>query len=160
MTLSIIVAMGKNRELGKNNELLWRIPEDMKHFRDTTKGHTVLMGLKTFQSIGKPLPERKNIILSHDPSIEVDGAYVATSPEEALETAKEQEDEEIFVIGGAMVYSLFLKRVDRLYLTLIDADFPDADVFFPEYEHVFSNVISSRKSQDEYFSYRFIILEK
>lgn len=161
MTLSIIAAIGKNRELGKNNELLWRIKEDMTHFRETTKGHTVIMGLKTFRSIGKPLPERKNIILSHDSSIEVEGAYVTTSPEEALETAREvEENEEVFVIGGAMVYSLFLKRADRLYLTLVDAEFGDADVFFPEYESMFQKVASSRESSSDEYSYQFVVLEK
>jgi len=161
MKLSLIAAIGKNRELGKNNELLWHIKEDMKHFQETTKGHVVIMGLRTFQSIGKLLPERKNIILSHDPSIEIEGAYVATSPEEALETAREiEENGEIFVIGGAMVYSLFLKKADRLYLTLIDAVFDGADVFFPEYKSIFTKIISSKKSRDEKYSYTFLVLEK
>lgn len=159
--ISLIAAIGKNRELGKNNELLWSIPEDMKHFRDTTRDHVVIMGQRTFESIGRPLPERENIVLSADPLFERNDVEVVRTPEEALETAKAWEKNgEVFIIGGAMIYSLFLPKVERLYLTCIDKEFPEADVFFPEYESLFTKVVSERQRSDEHLSYRFMILER
>ena len=154
----LIAAIGKNRELGKNNTLLWDIPEDMKYFRDITRGHTVIMGQKTFESIGRPLPSRTNIVMTQDASFAPEGVVVAHSPEEALslslpplprgggETASrrglnlgknplcpstghlpagrqvsplaggESKEKEIFIIGGASIYSLFLPQCDKLYL--------------------------------------------
>lgn len=160
-TLSMIAALGKNRELGKKNRLLWNIPEDMKHFRDTTRGHTVIMGQKTFESLpGGPLPGRTNIVLSNDPNFDREDVLIARSPDEALELAKRHEKQgEVFVIGGGTVYSLFLTKVDRLYLTLVDAEFPDADVFFPEYEELFREV-SRVESQDGSYVYAFSVWEK
>ncbi len=161
MILSMVAAVGKNRELGKNNALLWNIPEDMQYFRDTTRGHVVIMGQRTFESIGRPLPKRVNIVLTQDKNFAFEGVIVAYSLKEALLLAEQYEkDGEAFVIGGAMVYSLFLPKSDRLYLTLIDASFPDADVFFPEYEGSFGKTISDRPSQDENFQYRFVVLER
>ena len=290
--LSAISAIGKNRELGKNNTLLWDIPEDMRYFRDTTRGKMVIMGQKTFESIGRPLPKRTNIVLTLDPDFSAEGIVVAHSPEEALTIAQQQrhgeqevensslfppllreggesasrrtqkrsssffppllrgggesasrrtqkrsssffpplprgggesasrrglnaqnhpvglrhpstggesdpktpffggvaskerecltpsvlqledsfrtsppqaggeeKEGEVFIIGGAMVYSLFLAQCDRLYLTLIDAEFPDSDVFFPEYRDFFREV-SRRESQDETYRYAFTVWEK
>jgi len=185
MTLSMIAAIGRNRELGKDNDLLWNIPEDMKYFRDTTRGHTVVMGERTFHSLGRPLPNRTNIVLSQDPDFHPEGVVVVRSPKEALDASEQftgygewggenplsspgeisnspggRGDREVFVIGGGAIYSLFLEKSDRLYLTLIDAEFPDADVFFPPYEHIFSNVASRRESEDGKFRYTFVVLEK
>ena len=134
----MIAAIGKHRELGKGNDLLWKLPEDLKRFRELTKGHPVIMGRKTFESIlaiaGKPLPDRTNIILTRDKDWQSDGALPTASIDEALALAKlKPGNDEIFIIGGAQVYELGLPFADRLYLTLIE-DSKEADSFFPEYE--------------------------
>lgn len=129
--ISIIAAIGRNRELGKDNQLLWHIAEDLKHFKEKTLGHAVIMGQKTFDSIGKPLPDRLNIVLSLDPDLIIDGVAVCNSIDDAINVARDYFNE-IFVIGGGSIYKQFIDRADKLYLTLVDADF-DADVFFPEY---------------------------
>ncbi len=158
MRLSIIAAIGKHRELGKNNALLWDIPEDMRHFRELTTGHTVLMGQKTYESIGRPLPNRRNIILTIDKSFTAEGCIICYSLEEALAKAREIEPEEAFVIGGGSVYAQALPFAERLYLTLVDGTF-EADVFFPYYK-AFSRVIERRDGGDENYKYSFIVLEK
>lgn len=128
--LSIIAAIGKNNELGKNNALLWHMSADMKHFRKTTSGHPVIMGQKTYESLGRPLPNRRNIILTRDKNFEASGTEIVYSPEEALE--KLDKKEENFVIGGGQIYRLFLPKAERLYITRVEAEFPDADTYFPE----------------------------
>lgn len=158
MKLSIIAAIGKNRELGKNNALLWSIPEDMKHFRELTTGHAIIMGQKTYESIGRPLPNRTNIVLTWDKDFQAPGCTVCFSMEGAIARAKETESEEAFVIGGGSIYAQALPLADRLYLTLVDGVF-DADVFFPEYSD-FSQVIDRRESQDVNYKYSFLVLEK
>jgi dihydrofolate reductase len=142
MILSLIAAIGKNNELGKKNDLLWNLPVDMKHFRETTRGHTVVMGQKTFESlgidengkqIGRLLPDRRNIILTQDKDFEKEGAEIVYSVDETMnllsKTAKE--GEEIFVIGGGQIYKLFIDFADKLYITHVDESFPDAEIFFP-----------------------------
>jgi dihydrofolate reductase len=133
MILSIISAIGKNNEIGKKNALLWDLPADMKHFRETTKGHTVIMGQKTFESIGRPLPNRRNIIITLDKNFTAEGLEIVHSPEELDELLKKSEnrDEEAFIIGGGQIYKLFINKADRLYITHVDVEFPDADTFFP-----------------------------
>jgi len=133
MILSIISAIGKNNEIGKGNYLLWDLPADMKHFRETTKGHTVIMGQKTFESIGRPLPNRRNIILTLDKTFKREDAEVVYSIEELLSLLEktENKDSECFVIGGGQIYRLFLDRADKLYITHVDESFPDADTLFP-----------------------------
>ena len=142
MILSIIAAIGKNNELGKKNELLWNLPIDMKHFRETTRGHTVVMGQKTFESlaqdengkqIGRLLPNRRNIILTQDKNFKKEGAEIVYSVEEVLELLLKttKENEEVFVIGGGMIYKLFIDIADKLYITHVIESFPDAEIFFP-----------------------------
>lgn len=158
--ISLIAAIGKNRELGKGNTLLWDIPEDMKHFRETTRGHVVVMGRKTFKSIGRPLPNRVNIIVSRDKNYQVpEECLKVASIEEAIEKAIPREKSEVFIIGGAQIYSLALPYADKLYITRVDKEFPEADVFFPDYSE-FNKVISERTSSDENFSYTFLELTK
>ena len=141
--LSIISAIGNNNEIGKKNDLLWNLPADMKHFRETTRGHTVIMGQKTFESlgidengkqIGKLLPNRRNIIITLDKTFKADGAEIVYSVDELMyllkKTSKPQE--ESFVIGGGMIYKLFIDRADKLYITHVKESFPEAEVFFPE----------------------------
>lgn len=134
MILSIISAIGKNNEIGKSNALLWDLPADMKHFRETTKGHTVIMGQKTFESIGRPLPNRRNIILTKDANFSSDGIEIVYGVEELMELLEKtsNKDEEGFIIGGGQIYRLFLDKADRLYITHVDESFPNADTFFPE----------------------------
>ena len=130
MSVSMIAAVGKNLELGKNNDLIWHFKEDMRFFKDTTMGHTVVMGRKTFDSLPKALPGRKNIVISSNAEYQAQGATVVTSVEEALQIA---DNEEIFVIGGGKIYAEFLPYADKLYLTEIDAECDDADTYFPQF---------------------------
>ena len=159
--ISIIVAISKaNRGIGKGPSLLWRISDDLKRFKALTLGHPIIMGQTTYESIGKPLPERTNIIVSNDDKYEARGTIVTHSIEESLEKAKEVEENEIFIIGGGQIYKQFLPLVDRLYLTIIEGE-READVFFPEYEKEFTKKISkeNRVSPDG-IKYSWVILEK
>ena len=131
--ISIIAAIGKNNELGKNNKLLWSLPADMAHFKKLTTGHTIIMGQKTFESIGKPLPNRKNIVLSLDKNSKPNGVEITNSIEKAIKmsrTALDTKNKEVFVIGGGQIYKLFMNIANKLYITHINASFPDADTFF------------------------------
>ena len=130
MSVSMIAAVGKNLELGKNNNLIWHFKEDMKFFKDTAMGHTVVMGRKTFESLPKALPGRKNIVISSNAEYQAQGATVVTSVEEALQIA---DNEELFVIGGGKIYAEFLPYADKLYLTEIYAECADADTYFPQF---------------------------
>ena len=132
MAISMIAAVGKNLELGKNNDLIWHFKEDMKFFKETTMGHPVIMGRKTFESLPKALPGRKNIVISANPEYKADGAEVVTSVEEAIKLA-ETEDTDAFVIGGGRIYNEFLPYADNLYLTEINAECPVADTYFPDF---------------------------
>lgn len=140
--ISIIVAIGKNRVIGKNNKLLWHIPDDLNlRFKKLTLRHPIIMGRKTFESIvsvlGKPLPERTNIVVTRDLSWQYDGVIVVHSLEEGIERGKELDSEEIFIGGGAEIYKAALPYVDKLYLTLID-DEKEGDSYFPAYEAQFT----------------------
>ncbi len=130
--ISLIAAIGKNRGLGFRNKLLWDIPEDMAHFKSVTMGHAVIMGQKTFESIGHALHGRANIVLSRDPNFIADKCIIVDSIEKALREARQVEKEEIFFIGGASIYEQALGLADKLYLTLI-GDEREADVYFPDY---------------------------
>ncbi|MBR3767800.1 MAG: dihydrofolate reductase [Clostridia bacterium] len=129
MTVSMIVAKGKNNEIGGNNDLLWYIPSDLKFFKATTMGKSIIMGRKTFQSLPKALPGRKNIVISSNKDFEAMGATVVTSLDAAL---KESETEEVFIIGGASIYEAFFPLAQKLYITEVDFESDKADVFFPE----------------------------
>jgi dihydrofolate reductase len=129
--LSLIAAMARNRVIGLHNRLPWRLPADMKRFRELTTGHAIIMGRKTFDSLARPLPNRTNIVVTRDRAFRPDGATVAHSVEEAV--ARAGTDREIFVIGGEQIYRQTLPVADRLYLTLVDSEF-EGDAWFPEYE--------------------------
>ena len=133
MILSIISAIGNKNEIGKGNALLWDLPADMKHFRETTSGHTVIMGQKTFESIGRPLPKRRNIILTKEESFKSEGIEIVYSVPELMELLgkTETKDSECFIIGGGQIYRLFIDIADKLYITHVEVEFPDADTFFP-----------------------------
>jgi dihydrofolate reductase len=142
--ISLIAAIGKNNELGKKNGLLWNLPADMKHFRDTTKGHTVIMGQKTFESIGNPLPNRRNIVLTQDDSFTHGGIEISKSLENTIQSFKNT-NEEVFVIGGGQIYKLFIEKADKLYITHVDAKFKDADTYFPVMDETVWKKIKSKK---------------
>ena len=130
VTLNMIAVIGNNRELGLHNQLLCHLPEDLKRFKIITSGHTVIMGDKTWESLPvKPLPKRRNIVMTLNKNAAYTECEVAHSIEE-LETLL-TEDEQCFIMGGATIYQLFIDKIDKLYLTRISADF-EADVFFPE----------------------------
>jgi dihydrofolate reductase len=130
--ISIIAAIGKNYELGRNNDLLWHIPADLKRFKMITSGHTVIMGRKTFDSINnRPLPNRRNIVITHNSKYNFEGIEVAHSVQEAM--GKIGQEEEVFILGGATIYEQFLTKTDKMYLTMIDSEF-DADAFFPRFD--------------------------
>jgi dihydrofolate reductase len=131
MKIAIIVVLGKDRAIGKGNELLCHLPADLKHFKAITSGHTVIMGRKTFDSLPKgALPDRRNIVISRNPDLKIEGAEVYSSLDYAL--IKLIDEKEVFIIGGAQIYAQALPVADKLYLTKIHAVFPEADVFFPE----------------------------
>jgi dihydrofolate reductase len=157
--ISLIVAVGKNREIGKDNRLLWHIPEDLQRFKKITLGCPVIMGENTFKSLPFVLPNRTNIVLTRDKSLKLQGAKIASSIKRALELAMAEKPSEIFFIGGASIYRQSLPLADRLYVTEVDKEFKDADRFFPDYKD-FSKVISKKVSQDKNFKYTFLVLER
>lgn len=128
--VSIIVAMGMKNEIGKNNQLLWHLPRDLKHFKELTSGHPIIMGRKTYESIGKPLPNRTNIVVSTKTDWFEEGILIVGSLKEAIKFAKKI-DENIFIIGGGNIYRQTVDLADKLEVTLVKADL-DADTFFPE----------------------------
>lgn len=161
--ISMIAAIGENRELGRDNKLLFDIPEDMKFFRETTRGKPVIMGRKTAEHLVEfytkgPLPGRRNIVVTRNPDYVLEGFTVVSRIEDAITIAKEDDTDEIFIIGGGEIYTLGLPLADRLYLTIVDGAY-DADAFFPEYSE-FSKVINERKSSGNGYTYTFKTLER
>lgn len=128
---SIIAAVGKNNELGKKGNLIFHIKEDMKFFKETTTDHTVVMGFKTWESLPKKLPNRKNIVVAFD---EFEGPDECVTNLEEFIKENESTDEEIFIIGGGSIYAQFINHAKRIYLTEIDGEDSEADVFFPDFD--------------------------
>lgn len=162
--ISLIAAIGKNNELGKQGKLLWSLPADMKHFKETTSGHPVIMGRKTFESIGKPLPNRKNIVITRDKKYQHDGIDITHSLNEALSRARTTlaQDKEIFIIGGAEIYEQAMPFANKLYITHIDAEDKKADTFFPEIIPIVWNETSHeehKKDSKNPFNYTFSVYE-
>lgn len=156
--ISIICIIAKNRAIGFQNKLLYDIPEDMKHFKETTTGHVVIMGEKTFHSMNdRPLPNRVNIILTLDKDFKAENCLVAHSIEESIELAKAQNKGEIFFIGGGMIYKQALPFADKLYLTIVDDEPTQADTFFPEYPE-FKNIIKKEDKESNGYKYSFVEL--
>lgn len=129
--IALIAALNRRRVIGRDNQLPWHIPSDLRHFRQITMGKPLIMGRRNHESIGRALPGRKNIILTRDPLFTADGCQVANTAEQALALAEGAD--EIMVIGGAEIYRLFLPRTQRMYLTWVDTD-DDGDTYFPEYD--------------------------
>src|SRR5882757_2752929 len=132
MITSIVVAVSQNHAIGKDNKLLWYLPNDLKHFKEITTGHTIIMGRKTYESVGKPLPNRRNIIITRQ-DITIEGCEVVKSIEDALALCANED--EVFIVGGAEIYKLAMSKTDRIYLTIIHHSF-DADTLFPEIDYM------------------------
>ncbi|HAA93900.1 MAG: hypothetical protein CMM48_15355 [Rhodospirillaceae bacterium] len=133
MRLSLIVAMAENRVIGRDGDLPWRIPEDLQRFKNTTMGKPMIMGRKTWESLGRPLPGRPHIVISRDPEYAADGVVTVTSFEDARANAEALADDEIMVIGGAEIYRAALDRANRIYLTEVHQAV-DGDTYFPEFD--------------------------
>jgi dihydrofolate reductase len=133
MIISIIVAMDEKGAIGRDNRLPWHLSDDLKRFKATTIGHHIIMGRKTYESIGKPLPGRTNIVVTRNPAYQAKGCRIAHSLEEALEIARENGEEEVFVTGGRELFAQALDIADRIYLTRVHADVP-ANVYFPDFD--------------------------
>lgn len=156
--VSIIVAIAQNLAIGRNNDLLWHISRDLKRFKEITKGHRVIMGKKTFESLPKaPLPNRTNIVVTDDPSEKFEGCITVYSIEDALQYCDNKE--ESFIIGGGSVYRQFLPFANKLYLTLVHQDF-EADIFFPEIDLSDWRLLERTDIEDDTqndFKYSFLI---
>lgn len=155
MRLSIIAAIGKNNELGKNNDLIWHLPNDLKFFREVTTGKTIIMGKNTFDSLPKMLPNRKHIVLTFTDEKYPNDVEVFKSIDEFLEKYKNN-DEEIFVIGGASIYKQFIELANILYLTEIEAEEKTADVYFPKFNKNDWNSEIIKENSDNDIKYRHV----
>ncbi len=160
MKISMIAAIASgNRALGKNNELIYHIHEDLQRFKKLTSGHVIIMGRKTFESIGKPLPNRTNIVISRDPSYSAEGIIVVHSLDEALRFAQgKPSNNEVFIIGGGQIYEEAINRADKLYLTVVEGS-SDADTFFPDYSD-FKRVVFEEAHESDGLKYKFLDLER
>lgn len=160
MLVSAIAAMDRNRVIGKNNQLPWHLPADLKHFKRITMGCPILMGRKTYQSIGKPLPGRCNVVITSDTEFKACGCVVANSIDMALTAAAYSK--EVFVIGGASLFEKMLPKIKRIYLTVIDEVF-DGDTFFPELNvsewHEVQR-INHQPDENNIYSYSFVTLDR
>lgn len=155
--LALIAAMAKNRVIGRDNGLPWQLPEDLKRFRQITSGCPILMGRKTFESIGRVLPQRQNIVITRQQDLEIPGAQVVSSLEEAIQTA-DAAAREVFVIGGGEIYRQALGLADRLYVTWIDHKV-DGDAYFPEWKDT-EFVEVAREERSEPFRHYFLTLDR
>lgn len=160
MDISIIVAVAENGVIGNDNQLLWRLSEDLKLFKKRTSLHAVIMGRKTYDSIGKPLPNRLNIVISRSKDLKIEGCTVANSLQDAIEIAKNESDkEEVFIIGGEKIYNLAENLATKLYLTKVDASL-EGDAFFNLKPYENWKLLSSLSYQkDEKNEYKFEVLE-
>lgn len=127
--LGLVVAIAENNAIGKDNQLLWHLPADLKHFKNITSGHTIIMGRKTYDSIGKPLPNRRNIVITRQENLTIEGVEVVNSLTEALSLC--ENDIEVYVIGGAQIYEEAIHLADKIYLTTVHQSF-EGDAYFPE----------------------------
>ncbi|GIW62908.1 MAG: dihydrofolate reductase [Patescibacteria group bacterium] len=156
MIISIIAAVAeKNYVIGANNKLIWHIPADLKRFKSLTYGHHIIMGRKTYESLGKPLPGRTNIVLTRDKHYSVEGGLVFNSLESALDYCRDENESEVFIIGGAEIYKQSLNLADRLYITWVKGDYK-GDSYFPNFDLNNWSLVSN----EDFDSYRFSIYEK
>lgn len=158
--VSLIAAIASgNRGLGKDNKLIYKIPEDLERFKKLTTGHVVIMGRNTFESIGRALPNRMNIVVTSKPGLlQGKGVFPVPNLREAFYLAEEKEKREIFVIGGAQIYEQTIGRADKLYLTVVEGN-PDADTYFPDYSE-FKNILFEKDGEYDNLKYKFLDLER
>ncbi len=162
MIITLVVAAAKNNAIGKNNKLLWHLPNDMRYFKNVTWGMPVVMGRKTFEALGKPLAGRKNIVMTKQAGWKQEGVVVIKSFEDALLLAKEMDVKELMVIGGGEIYSAVIDKARRIHMTRVNAEF-EADTFFPEIDPNTWKLVSAKKYEaDErhQYSYAFEVWEK
>ena len=159
MIISMIAAMAKDRVIGKDNQMPWHLPADFAWFKRCTLGKPVVMGRKTYESIGRPLPGRQNIVISRDANLAIEGVTTVTSIEQALEAAGEVD--EVMIIGGGAIYKACLPQADKLYVTYIDAQI-EGDTQFPHWGDMFEETYSENYVADEKNAYdmKFVILER
>lgn len=160
--LSIIVAKAKNNVIGKNNQLIWHLPEDLKHFKELTTGHTIIMGKNTFESLGRVLPNRKHVVFAYEGELKIDNENVQRVS--SIDDIKEliDSEEEAFVIGGAMMYKVLMPYCEKMYITEIDEEF-DGDVKFPEIDLTKWQITNSKpgiKNEKNPFDYKYVTYEK
>lgn len=160
--ITIIAAIGNQNELGKDNDLIWHLPADLKRFKKVTSGNYIIMGRNTYESIGRPLPNRTTVIITRNKTYQQEGCVVVHSIEEALEVSKEQE--QVFIIGGAKIYEQCMAKdlVDRLDITQVHAKF-EADVFFPEIDPNIWEVVAKedhKADEKNQFDYSFLSYQK
>jgi dihydrofolate reductase len=162
MIISLIVALDRRRGIGKDNQLPWRLPADLRRFRELTMGHHLIVGRKTYESIGKPLPGRTMIVVTRQPNFQIEGCLVVDSVKAALALVESRGESEVFVIGGAEIYAQTLAQADRLYLTLVEAEVA-ADTFFPVFaEDDWQEVERCTHAADEKhpYAFTFVTLDK
>ncbi len=145
MIISLIGAASENNVIGRDNWMPWDLPAELAYFRNVTKGKTVIMGRKTYDSVGRPMPNRHNIILTREADLKIEGVDVVTSIEEALELAKKGNLDEIFVIGGEQIYKLAMPYANRIYLTRVHTTIENGEAFFPEFNEAEWEMVKSEK---------------
>jgi dihydrofolate reductase len=163
MTLSAIVAIDKNRVIGKDDDIPWYLPADLKYFKRRTLNHHIIMGRKTFESIGRPLPKRTNIVVTRNPFFVASNCLVAGSLQEAISLARNNGEDEAFIIGGGTIYEQAMPLIDRLYLTEVDTAVENGEVFFPAVDPVVWSEVSSEAHQPDEknpHAYTFKVLER
>lgn len=158
--ISIIAAIGRNGELGKNNSLIWNIPGDLKFFKEITLNHKVIMGLNTYNSIGRELPKRKNVVLTDDLTKVCNDKVILYDNLEELIKKELNNNEENFIIGGASLYNYFYNYADRMYLTLIAEEDKEADTYFPKIQDNFWKQTELGKNEDNNIKYKHVLFER
>ena len=161
MEISLIAGIANNRAIGFENKLLWHLKEDLQNFKRLTMGHHILMGRKTFESIGRPLPGRTNLVLSRSTEAIHPGCIQAPSIEDAISHAKSKGESELFIIGGEQIYTQCLPMADRIYLSRVNIDVDKADAFFPEFEEDYRwSIIQEKEYTDSKPQWTFQILSR
>ena len=162
MIISTIVAVAKNNVIGKDNDIPWYLPADLKYFKKITTGHHIVMGRKCYESIGRPLPKRTNVVVTRNPFFIASGCLITHNVAEAVELAEANGEEEVFIIGGGQIYEIALPHVDRIYLTEVDVEV-EGDIFFPTIDPNNWNLIKETKNKSDEkneYDYTFKILER
>lgn len=161
MIISLIAAISLNNAIGKNNQLPWHLPDDFKWFKEKTSNHSIIMGRKTMESLGKPLPNRRNIVISRNPTSLLYGFEHSSSVSDTLR--KIYREDEVFVIGGGEIYQQFITLADKLYITQVETTVEDADAFFPAFDKkVWKETFRAKHEADEKHKYpfSFVVFEK